>query len=115
MTQESTRFSSNDLDFAHCVRGPLAVLQDICRNSEPPENLADYVNGLRHHLYVAGESARRKLAAAQKKMKLPSQSVAVREGEESCMVNPVLCGRLKNTSSFQLRSFSWTPARVTTC
>lgn len=46
--------------FAHSVRGPLAMLRDNFKNSEPPKNLVDNVNGFRHQLCVAGELAREK-------------------------------------------------------
>jgi transposase InsO family protein len=69
VSQESTGFSPNDLVFGHTVRGPLAVLQDDWKNSEPPKNLLHYVNGFRNRLYAAGELAKEKLAGAQHKMK----------------------------------------------
>ena len=69
VTQESTGFSPNDLGFAYSVRGPLAVLRDSFKNSDPPQNLIDYMNEFRHRLYVSWEQAREKLAKAQGKMK----------------------------------------------
>ena len=69
VSQERTGFSPNDLVFGHTVRGPLAVLQDDWKNSEPPKNLLHYVNGFRNRLYAAGELAKEKLAGSQHKMK----------------------------------------------
>uniref|UniRef100_A0A667ZA24 Gypsy retrotransposon integrase-like protein 1 n=1 Tax=Myripristis murdjan TaxID=586833 RepID=A0A667ZA24_9TELE len=67
--QESTGFSPNELVFAHTVRGPLSVVQDPWRSTDPPQNLITYVNGFRQRLYEAGEMAKEKLQASQKKMK----------------------------------------------
>lgn len=64
VTQVSTELSPHDLVVAYSVRGPLAVLRDNFKSSEPLKNLVDYVNRLRHRLYVACELAREKLAAA---------------------------------------------------
>uniref|UniRef100_A0A8P4GQ49 Gypsy retrotransposon integrase-like protein 1 n=1 Tax=Dicentrarchus labrax TaxID=13489 RepID=A0A8P4GQ49_DICLA len=69
VTQESTGFSPNELVFAHTVRGPLAALCGNWKESNPPKNLIDYVNGFRHRLYMAGELAKEKLVLAQNKMK----------------------------------------------
>lgn len=55
--------------FAHSVRSPLAVLRDHFKSSDPPKNLIDFVNGLKHRIYVAGELAREKLVTAQMKIK----------------------------------------------
>ncbi len=67
--QESTGFSPNELVFGHTVRGPLAALKDGWVEAEPPKNLIDFVNGFRHHLFVAGYLAREKLSSAQGRMK----------------------------------------------
>lgn len=69
VVQESTGFSPNDLVFSHRVRGPLALLQDGWRDMEPPSNLIDFVNGFRHRLYLAQETAKRRLVGVQGKMK----------------------------------------------
>ncbi|KAK0143078.1 Retrovirus-related Pol polyprotein from transposon 412 [Merluccius polli] len=69
VTQESTGFSPNELVFAHTVRGPLAALCGNWKESNPPKNLIDYINGFRHRLYTAGELAKEKLVLAQNKMK----------------------------------------------
>lgn len=61
VTQQSTGFSPIDLVFAHSVRGPLAVLRDNFRGSDPPKNLVDFVKAFRHRLYVAGELAVQKM------------------------------------------------------
>ena len=58
-----------DLVFAHSVGDPLAVLTENFKNSDPPQNLTDYVNVFRLKLYVSGELAREKLAKARGKMK----------------------------------------------
>ena len=69
VSQESTGFSPNELVFGHTVRGPLAALQSDWRESEPPKNVIDFVNGFRQRLYSAMELAREKLTSAQAKMK----------------------------------------------
>uniref|UniRef100_A0A3P8WEH2 Gypsy retrotransposon integrase-like protein 1 n=1 Tax=Cynoglossus semilaevis TaxID=244447 RepID=A0A3P8WEH2_CYNSE len=69
VVQVSTGFCPNDLVFGHSVRGPVAVLQSGCQQSEPPSNLIDYVNGFRHRLYLAGKMAKHSLEKSQKKMK----------------------------------------------
>lgn len=69
VVQESTGFSPNELVFAHTVKGPLAVVLDVGKDTEPPENLLDYINGFRHRLYLARELAQDRLAVAQGKMK----------------------------------------------
>lgn len=69
VTQESTGFSPNELVFAHTVRGPLASLAGHSKESQPTENLIEYVSGFRHRLYAAGELAKDNLASAQVKMK----------------------------------------------
>ena len=69
VVQESTEFSPNDLVFGHMVRGPLALLRDNWRETEPPQSLLDYVHGFRYRLYKAQEVARSKLADAQSNMK----------------------------------------------
>ena len=67
--QESTGVSPNDLVFGHKVRGPMAVLRDSWEITNPPQNLLDYVNGFRHRLVLAVESAKEKLVKSQHKMK----------------------------------------------
>ncbi|KAK7878623.1 hypothetical protein WMY93_030459 [Mugilogobius chulae] len=69
VVQESTGFSPNDLVFSHKVRGPLALLQDNWRESDPPSNLIDFVNGFRYRLYKAQEVAKDRLSGVQGKMK----------------------------------------------
>lgn len=69
VTQESLGFSPNELVFSHTVRGPLAALADHWRETEPPKNLIDFVNGFRHRLYTAGNLAKEKLTSTQVKMK----------------------------------------------
>lgn len=69
VVQESTGFSPNDLVFGHKVRGPMAVLRDSWEIAAPPQNLLDYVNGFRHRLVLAVESAKEKLVKSQHKMK----------------------------------------------
>ena len=69
VVQESTGFSPNDLVFGHKVRGPMAVLGDSWEITNPPQNLLDYVNGFRHRLVLAVESAKEKLVKSQHKMK----------------------------------------------
>ncbi|XP_027894500.1 uncharacterized protein LOC114157600 [Xiphophorus couchianus] len=69
VVQESTGFSPNELVFGHAVRGPLKLLHDAVRPSQPPSNLIDYVNGFRRRLYVGVEMAREKLTSSQEKMK----------------------------------------------
>lgn len=53
VVQESTGFSPNALLFGHTVRGPIAVLADECKTSDPPENVLDYVSSFRYRLYEA--------------------------------------------------------------
>lgn len=67
--QENTGFSPNELVFGHTVRGPLSLLHDSVAQSEPPQNLLEYVNGFRHRWYMAGEKARKVLFHSQGKMK----------------------------------------------
>lgn len=51
------------------MKGPLAtVLRDL-KELDPPKNLVDSVNGIRHRLYAARKMATEKLTLAQKKMK----------------------------------------------
>ncbi len=45
------------------------MLQDGWKESDPPSNLLDFVNGFRYRLYTAQETAKRKLAGVQSKMK----------------------------------------------
>ena len=45
------------------------MYKDGWRDSDPPRNLIDYVNGFRHRLYGAGELAKQMLAVSQSKMK----------------------------------------------
>lgn len=61
VVQSSTGFSPNDLVFGHSVRGPLAVLKNIDQQSEPPQNLMEYVDGFGHRLYVVGQMAKQML------------------------------------------------------
>lgn len=67
--QKSISFSPNDLVCGHAVGGPLAVLQDSWGTVEPPQNVLDYVNGIRNRLFPAGEVAKEKMKSAQVKMK----------------------------------------------
>lgn len=69
VVQENTDFSLNDLVFGHTVRGPLCLKITIFKESDPPINLVDYVNGFRHRLYIAGELAKQMLVTSQAKMK----------------------------------------------
>ena len=80
VVQESTGYSPNELVFGHTVRGPLAVLCDSVTSSPPPQKLADYVNGFRRRLCLAGELAKEALASSQAKMKrLYDRGTEVRE------------------------------------
>ncbi len=70
--QESTGFSPNELVFGYTVRvtvRQLAPMQDDWRKAEPLQNLTEYVSGFRQKLCFATELARKKLAAAQHKIK----------------------------------------------
>ena len=69
VTQESTGFSPNDLVFGHKVRGPLSVLKDCVKETDPPVNLLEYVQGFRRKLFLSCELANKNLAKAQGKMK----------------------------------------------
>ncbi|XP_062287781.1 uncharacterized protein LOC133992986 [Scomber scombrus] len=51
VVQESTGFSPNELGFAHTVRGPLSVVYDQWKSTDPSQNLITYVNGFRQRLY----------------------------------------------------------------
>lgn len=42
VTQKSTGFTPNDLVFAHSVWGPLAMLRDNFKSSEPLKNLVNF-------------------------------------------------------------------------
>lgn len=44
-------------------------MYDQWKDSEPPKNLIDFVNGFWHRLYAAGELAKQNLSSAQGKMK----------------------------------------------
>ncbi len=68
VVQENTGFSPNELAFGHTVRGPIALLADEWRTSDPPENVLDYVSSFRYRLYEARAIALRKLVKTQKKM-----------------------------------------------
>ncbi|XP_048044029.1 uncharacterized protein LOC125266937 isoform X1 [Megalobrama amblycephala] len=68
VVQESTGFSPNELVFGHTVRGPIAVLADEWKTSDPPENVLDYVSSFRYRLYEARAIALRKLGKSQGKM-----------------------------------------------
>ncbi len=50
------------------VRGPLVLLQENCREAQPPQNLTEYIDGFRYRLYKAQEVAKNKLVSAQSKM-----------------------------------------------
>ena len=69
VVQESTGYSPNDLVFGHKVRTPLSVLGSELDRTEPPENLAEYVQGFRRKLFLALKMASENLSNAQKKMK----------------------------------------------
>lgn len=103
VVQESTGFSPNDLVFAHIVRGPLAVVHDQWRSSEPPENMIDYVNGFRRRLYEAGVLAKEKLELSQKKMKklydLRAEKRLYSPGDQVLVLSPVV------ESPFQAKFF----------
>ncbi len=51
-------FSPNDLVFCHKVHGPIAVLKASWDVTKLPKKLLDYVNGFRHQLVLAMESAK---------------------------------------------------------
>lgn len=94
VVQESTGFSPNELVFGHTVRGPIALLADEWRTSDPPENVLDYVSSFRYRLYKARAIALRKLGKTQKKMqrlfdrKVQSRSFQV--GDQVFALLPVL-------------------------
>ncbi len=67
VVQESTGFSPNELVFGHTVRGPIALLAEEWRTSDPPENVLDYVSSFHYRLYEARAIALRKLSKTQKK------------------------------------------------
>uniref|UniRef100_A0A9J8A7G0 Gypsy retrotransposon integrase-like protein 1 n=1 Tax=Cyprinus carpio carpio TaxID=630221 RepID=A0A9J8A7G0_CYPCA len=69
VVHESTGFSPNELVFGHTVRGPIAVLADEWKTSDPPENVLDYVSSFCYRLYEARAIALRKLGKSQEKMK----------------------------------------------
>ena len=69
VVQESTGFSPSELVFGHKVRGPLAVLQDGLKPTEPPVTLIDYVNGFHCRLHLAVKMAGEHLTSVQSKMK----------------------------------------------
>ena len=69
VTQESTGFSPNELVFGHTVKGPLAAVADCFKDSDPPKNLEDYVNGFRRRLYLARELVKDRMSTVQAKMK----------------------------------------------
>lgn len=52
VVQVSTSFSPNSLVLVFLVRGPLAVLRNGCQQSEPPQNLVDYINEFRQRLFI---------------------------------------------------------------
>lgn len=63
------KFSPNNLMFGHRVCGSLALLCDCWRETDPLQNLLEYVNNFRYGLYKAQKVAQRKLAAAQGNLK----------------------------------------------
>ena len=71
VVQESLGFSPNDLVFGHKVRTPLSVLGSELESTEPepPESLAQYVQGFHLRLFLAGKRVSENLSGAQKKMK----------------------------------------------
>ncbi len=94
VVQESTGFSPNELVFGHTVRGPIALLADEWRTSDPPENVLDYVSSFRYRLYEARAIALRKLGKTQKKMqRLFDRKVQARSsqvGDQVLALLPVL-------------------------
>lgn len=101
VVQESIGFSPNELVFGHTVRGPITVLADEWKTSDPPENVLDYVSSFRYRVYEARAIAQRKLGKSQGKMqRLFDRKVKFREfqvGDQVLAVLPVL------TSPFQAR------------
>lgn len=49
-SQESTGFSPNELVFGHDIRGPLGVLADDWKKSDPPKNVLTYVSDFRRKI-----------------------------------------------------------------
>ncbi len=94
VVQESTGFSPNELVFGHTVRGPIALLADEWRTSDPPENVLDYVRSFRYRLYEARAIALRQLGKTQKKMqRLFDRKVQARSfqvGDQVLALLPVL-------------------------
>lgn len=106
VVQESIGFSPNELVFGHTVRGPIAVLADEWKTSDPPENVLDYVSSFRYRLYETRAIAQRKLGKSQGKMqRLFDPKVNSREfqvGDQVLALLPVL------TCPFQARFFPMT-------
>ena len=69
--QESTGFGPSDLVFGHRVRTPLCVLGSELGGTEPPESLADHVQGFRRKLILAWKTASENLGRALKRRKTP--------------------------------------------
>ncbi len=94
VVQESTGFSPNELVFGRTVRGPIAVLADEWRTSEPPENVLDYMSSFHYRLYEARDITLRKLGKSQKKMqRLFDRKVQARSfqvGDQVLALLPVL-------------------------
>lgn len=49
-SQESTGFSPNELVFGNDIRGPLDVLADDWKKSDPPKNVLTYVSDFRRKI-----------------------------------------------------------------
>lgn len=91
VSQESTGFSPNELVFGHEVCGPVAVVAGKWRETDPPGNVIDYVDGFRFRLYQAWAAAQRGLKGAQSKMKrLFDRKAKVREFEPGSQVLALL-------------------------
>ncbi|XP_059926095.1 uncharacterized protein LOC132471091 [Gadus macrocephalus] len=71
VVQESTGFGPSDLVFGHRVRTPLSVLGSELGGTEPPESLADHVQGFHRKLFLAWKMASENRGRALKRMKTP--------------------------------------------
>ncbi|XP_036419554.1 uncharacterized protein LOC118803140 isoform X1 [Colossoma macropomum] len=68
--QESTLFSPAQLVFGHSVRGPLKILKEKWMSeSEPNQNVLDYVSQFRERLHAACTAAKSTLTTSQSTMK----------------------------------------------
>ncbi|XP_057704204.1 retrovirus-related Pol polyprotein from transposon 412 isoform X2 [Corythoichthys intestinalis] len=103
--QESLGFSPADLVFGHTVRGPLRLLREkwLSDNSNPEQNMLDYVSSFRERLHHACDLARNSMKVAQSNMKIRYDKKAVvrtfQPGDQVLVLLPIVGAALRSKFS----------------